>query len=244
MTMIVTAHLGDSILIATDKRSMSCDLETGSLKLFQDNTTKIKIWSRGAFVGTGEAVFLNRIEEYFVSIDSKEKQLKQMDIIFRELKRRLEEGVPEEFLMKSEISFSLFNGQESLLYSIPISQFFQVTADGYLEMVSSELLPRKEYAVGVSCFRLPSDMSVFQNFQRNIRPLSSFESKDDFLKYYIQELKVVFTTQASIDPSITTSFDLYLQSCETGQDIGLYVENPLLGRTIPQDLNYLDFSNI
>ena len=33
MTMIISAHLGDCILIASDKRSMHCDLETGNMRL-------------------------------------------------------------------------------------------------------------------------------------------------------------------------------------------------------------------
>ena len=48
MTMIISAHLGDCILIASDKRSMHCDLETGNMRLATDEEQKIKLWCRGA----------------------------------------------------------------------------------------------------------------------------------------------------------------------------------------------------
>ena len=57
MTMIISAHLGDCILIASDKRSMHCDLETGNMRLATDEEQKIKLWCRGAIAGSGETVF-------------------------------------------------------------------------------------------------------------------------------------------------------------------------------------------
>ena len=45
MTMIISAHLGDCILIASDKRSMHCDLETGNMRLATNDEQKINlIW--------------------------------------------------------------------------------------------------------------------------------------------------------------------------------------------------------
>ena len=70
--------------------------------------------------------------------------------------------------------------------------------------------------------------------------LSDFESELAFLEYHIQQLKQVFAVQASIDPSITTSFDLYLQICATGHSLALHIENPVLGSPPPKELNYWD----
>ena len=47
MTMIVSVHLGDCILIAADKRAMVCDLKTGSMRISKDDEKKIKLWTRG-----------------------------------------------------------------------------------------------------------------------------------------------------------------------------------------------------
>ena len=41
MTMIISAHLGDCILIASDKRSMHCDLETGNMRLATNDEQKM-----------------------------------------------------------------------------------------------------------------------------------------------------------------------------------------------------------
>ena len=87
MTMIVSAHLGDCLLIAADKRAIVCDIETGDMRLFNDKEQKIKLWTLGAIAGTGETIFLNRIMDYFSSFKVEEdKELKQMDVIYEELR--------------------------------------------------------------------------------------------------------------------------------------------------------------
>lgn len=40
MTMIVSAHLGDCLLIASDKRAIVCDVETGNLRQLHDEEQK------------------------------------------------------------------------------------------------------------------------------------------------------------------------------------------------------------
>jgi len=66
--MIISAHLGDCILIAADKRAMMCDLETGAMRLSHDDEQKIKLWCRGAIVGSGDTVFIDRIAQYFINV--------------------------------------------------------------------------------------------------------------------------------------------------------------------------------
>lgn len=43
MTMIIAANLEDCILIAADKRSIVCNLETGALRHHSDQEQKIKL---------------------------------------------------------------------------------------------------------------------------------------------------------------------------------------------------------
>ena len=242
MTMIVSAHLGDCLLIAADKRSMVCNVATGDMRLFHDTEQKIQLWTLGAIAGTGEVVFLNRIMDYFSSFKvEKGKNLKQMDVVYDEIERRLLEGVPKEMLINNDLIFSMFDGEESHLYSIPMEHFFYefYRGDG-VKIIRPQIHKTPPYEVNVTCFNLPPDMSSLQNFQRNLRSLSSFESEIAFLEYHIQELKQVFAIQASIDPSITTSFDLYLQICETGHSLALHIENPVLSSPRPKELNYWD----
>lgn len=84
------------------------------------------------------------------------------------------------------------------------------------------------FSIDVTCFNIPPDMSSLQNFQGNLRSLSSFDSEIEFITYYIEQLKQVFGIHAQIDPSITTSFDLYIQSCSTGKSLALHVPNLFL----------------
>ncbi|CAP02965.1 conserved hypothetical protein (plasmid) [Acinetobacter baumannii SDF] len=240
MTMIVSAHLGDCLLIAADKRAMICDIETGAMRLFHDTEQKIKLWTLGTIAGTGESIFLNRIMDYFSSFKVEgNEELKQMDVIYEEIEKRLLEGVPKEMLINNSLIFSMFDGEESHLYSIPMEPFFHELdrRDG-VKVIRPHLHKIQPWVVDVTCFNLPPDMSSLQNFQRNLRGLSSFENEIDFLEYHIQELKQVFAMQASIDPSITASFDVYLQICETGHHLALHIENQVLVPLPPKELNY------
>ncbi|PWB13331.1 hypothetical protein DCO44_14750 [Acinetobacter sp. AM] len=240
MTMIVSAHLGDCLLIAADKRAMVCDIETGDMRLFHDDEAKIKLWSLGAIAGTGETIFLNRIMDYFLSFKVEEdKELKQMDVIYEEIEKRLLEGVTKEMLINNTLIFSMFDGEQSHLYCLPVEPFFKERdrGDG-VKVIRPYLHEVHPWVVDVTCFNLPPDISSLQNFQRNLRSLSSFGTEIAFLEYHIQQLKQVFAIQASIDPSITTSFDLYLQVCETGHSLVLHIENPVLSSPPSKELNY------
>lgn len=251
MTMIISAHLGDCVLIVADKRAMVCDLKTGALKHHTDQEQKIHRWCRGSIAGSGETVFINRVIDYFVQLDESEKEIKQMDVIFQELIKRLSEGVPTELLANSMITYSMFNGQKTLLYWISIDPFLEAlstfTAAYYMNStlnVEDITLPDvhevTEWLVDVSCFNLPPDMGSLQNFQKILKPLSDFKTEQMFINYYSAHLKEVFSLHAQIDPSITTSFDLYLQSCATGGSVERHVFNSIPSLEIPSNLNYAD----
>ena len=204
-----------------------------------DEEQKIRRWSLGAIAGTGEVIFLNRVMDYFSNFQVEEQKLKQMDVIYEEIEKRLLEGVPKEALMNNSLIFSIFDGEQSRLYTIPIEPFFkEIKRKDGIEVIRPYLHEIHPWIIDVTCFNLPPDMSNLQNFQRNLRSLSSFESELSFLKYYTQQLKQVFAVQASIDPSITTSFDLYIQICATGHSLALHIENPVLSSPIPKELNY------
>jgi len=227
MTMIIAANLGDCILIAADKRAMTCNLETGAMELNTDQELKIKLWNRGAVVGTGETLFLNRVAQYFVNYRDGDGLLRQIDAIYEELGKRVLEGVSSIALQNNTIVFSMFNGRKTLLYSISIEQFFNFFKERRTNIVHPYMHEIKEMVVEVTCFNLPPDMTSLIDFQKNIKPLKFFNADRDCVLYYIDNLKEIFATQASIDPSITASFDLYMQSCETGKSIALHIENHL-----------------
>ena len=238
MTMIIAAHLDDCILIAADKRAMTCDLETGILRLAHDEEQKIRLWSRGAIAGTGETEFINRIADYFIQFEADGRPLKQMDAIYEEIEKRIKEGIPKEILINNSLIFSMFDGLETLLYLIPIEPFFKEIKKNGQKIIQPEMNKIKPYGVDVTCFNIPPDMSSLQNFQGNLRSLSSFDNELEFMTYYIDQLKQIFGAHAQIDPSITTSFDLYLQNCATGQSLALHVPNLVLASPIPENLNY------
>ena len=236
--MIVTAHLGDCILIAADKRAMTCHIETGQLQLAHNEEQKIKQWTLGAVAGNGETIFLNRVANYFINYKISDGDLQQMNIIHDELEKRIQEGIPKGILLHNTIIFSMFNGTKTLLYSIPTAPFFDIFKRNGMDMIRPRMYENKKNDVGVTCFNVPPDMSNLKKFQSRIKPLSAFTEEIEFIQYYIEELKQVFATHAEIDPSITTSFDLYIQSCETGNSLALHVPNHALAKNILDGINY------
>lgn len=240
MTMIVAAHLEDCILIASDKRAMLCDLETGAMRLSHDDEQKIKLWNRGAIAGTGETIFVNRVTDYFINFQENDRQLKQMDAIYDEIERRILEGVPQSHLKNNSLIFSVFDGDVTRLYLVPIEPFFNIIEKNGDQIIQPYIHEITAYNVDVTCFNLPPDMSSLQNYQRNLRALSFFGEEKEFIEYHIEQLKIVFATHAEIDASITTSFDLYIQSCATGESLAMHVPNLQLGMPIPKNLNYFD----
>lgn len=228
MTMIISAHLGDCILIAADKRAMIYDLNSRLLRISHDDEAKIKLWCRGAITGTGDSLFINRVMHYFENLTEHEQKLEQMNAIQIEIERRLFEGVPKDILNNNTLIFSIFNGHKTSLYTIPIQPFFETFKLGGRELIRTQIHEIKEWTIDVCCLNIPSDLELLQNFQRNLRSLNSFESERQFISYYIEQLKTIFAKQSSIDNSVTSAFDLYLQSCATGRSIAIHVENNLL----------------
>lgn len=236
MTMIVYAHLNDCILIAADKRALFCDIETGNMRLSHDSERKIDRWHRGAVAGTGETVLLDRIAEYFMNVPNDAQQLKQMDVIEEEIAQRVREGVPFDHLNPT-IIFSLFNGQTTQLYSVSAKSSVNEHKHLIIELEQQELKP---WTVMVNCYHLPPDMGIFQSFQRQLKSLSDFTDELHFLDHYIKQLKIIFGAHAQIDPSITTCFDLYLQSCSTGAELFLNIDSEFQPSTISSNFNYWD----
>lgn len=236
--MILAAHLGEYILIASDRRAMACDLQTGKMQISHDNEIKIKLWHKGAIAGSGEKVFLDRVTKHFEKAEAPPTQLNLIHTIYNELQIRINEGVPKDCLMNNSVIFSLFNGIETYLYSIQIDQFFQIFIENGNEVIQPKINIIEPSDVDVACFNIPPDMSILQNFQQNLKSRTEFKDDMQFLAYYINELKKIFAHQASIDPSITASFNVFFQSCTTGESIALYINDPLLGGSVPQDLNY------
>ncbi|WP_092705769.1 hypothetical protein [Acinetobacter sp. yr461] len=228
MTMIISAHLGDCILIAADKRAMIYDLNSRLLRISHDDEAKIKLWCRGAITGTGDSLLISRIMNYFENLTEQEQKIEQINAIQMEIERRLSEGVPKEFIFNNTLIFSIFNGYGTSLYTIPIQPFFETFKLGGREHLRAQVNEIKEWTIEVCCLNIPSDLALLQDFQRNLRSLNSFESEGHFISYYIENLKTIFAKQASIDTSVTPSFDLYLQSCETGCSFAIHIENNFL----------------
>lgn len=240
MTIILATHLGDHILMASDRRAMFCNLETGKMRISHDNEIKLKTWCRGVIAGSGEKVFLDRVAEYFEEIRPKVNQIDPFYAVYDELQKRINEGIPKLCLINNTIIFSMFNGKGTHLYSVHTDQFFETANKKVGDIIQPEFDIFEPWDVHATCFNIPPDMSYLQEFQRHLKGRSEFKDDLHFMAHYIIELKKIFAHQASIDPSVTASFDVFFQSCSTGESIALHIDNPLLGMPVPQNLNYWD----
>lgn len=225
--MIISAHLGDVIMIAADKRAMSYNTETSKLRVSHNNENKIRLWCRGAIAGTGDLVFINRVMDCFTKLPIENSGVNQIDIISEQLDKRLLEGVPKELLGTNSIIFSAFDGMDCSLYTIPISTFLEPNAD-IQSTANAQISKIEAGTVEVFSLNLPPDLVRLKEFQNRLRSLNSFDNETQFIMNYIDQLRGLFALQASVDPSVTPAFDLYLQSCETGRSIAMHVENNLL----------------
>ena len=123
--MIISAHLGDFILISADKRAMIFDLETGAMCVSNNDESKIELWCRGAIAGTGDTVLINRIMNYFKSLNPTDLNLYQLSIIHKEVERRLIEGIPKEVLINTTIIFQYIMAVKLLYILYQLSSFLR-----------------------------------------------------------------------------------------------------------------------
>lgn len=204
--MTISVHLGDCLLIASDKRAMCYNVEKKELNYKNDDEEKLKLWQFGALAGTGDKIFLDRVMSKLIHI--KTNNINQNDIIYTELNARLREGVKEEHLTNNTLVLSIFNGTKANLYSIPIASFFDS---------KPELNQAKPLEVNLTCFTIPEDLSHIQNFQKNLCSLNTYENRTQFLDYYSKQFATLFQQQSKLDPTVSQSFDMYFQLCKTGE---------------------------
>lgn len=223
MTMILCAHVGDYILLAADKRSMLCNLKTSSLQPYSDHEQKIRRWPYGAITTTGEVTFSNRIEQHF--INHQQYDFRPLDFIYDELQRRTLEGIPIEYLQHCAVIYSLFNGRKTQFYSINIASFFNIMTKNGQNVIQPQIKEITKNQINIHCFKLPTDLSHLQSFQQKIKPFYTFKHDIEAIHFYSNLLKQIFIEHACIDPSISTTFDLYIQSCRTGKNVILHIKN-------------------
>ena len=75
------------------------------------------------------------------------------------LKKWILEGILLKIVINNVVIFSVFDGIQTLLYSIPIKPFFNHMKKNVIEKYIYEI---KEWGVDVFCFNIPPDMSNLQ----------------------------------------------------------------------------------
>jgi hypothetical protein len=173
---------------------------------------------------TGELIFSSRVEQHFTY--DRSGFLRQFELIYLELQRRILEGVPIEKLNHGAIIYSLFNGQNTQLFSINTASFFDVLEKDKLQCIYPNIQEIQANQLNIHCFKPPTDLALLQYFQQQLKPFHAFQHDLEAIEFYILLLKQIFIEHARLDPSITSTFDLFIQSYRTGKSLMLYVDNP------------------
>jgi hypothetical protein len=203
MTLIVAIHLHEHILIAADKRSIHISSDFTSLKT-DDNSHKIIRWPTGAICGCGESSLINNIAQQL--IQRHEPMLDIIQIVSNAAQQRLADGIPFEFLCRTNIYISNFDGTRMQFLEVDLSS-------GKPELNYLQANEIKVQIVNPSNKLLQS----VKHLHSNLKECRLFESPSRFVDYYLDQLTPIFFEQSSIDPTITSHYDIYIQSCITGE---------------------------
>lgn len=211
MTLIIAAHIDDYILIASDRRAMTKNLNGDGLLIIKSNNHhKIREWSYGAIAGAGEVVLLENIKDRVCEQGNKPFDLRE--IVQHEFNLRLQCGLRIDDI-KSSFFISCFNGATAQLAYVDVNESITFESINPINIQMSVFVVTKER------------LNEAQHFYHQLKKHHEFRSNDEFIAYYTDLLKGFFLKQSQLDNTVTASFDLYLQSCSTGESKLIYIPN-------------------
>lgn len=146
-------------------------------------------------------------------------------LYFHELLKLYAECTQEiwNFIELGEIARSMFLQDGKLQEHATVTAFFSIFNNGKVELIHLSINEdRIEYeTINVmhahfSMFAGTPNDPIYQQFTDALRPINAFNSFQELLIYHIDLIKSFYKRQQSFDESITSSFDLFIQSTKTG----------------------------
>lgn len=203
MTFIVAIQLNDSIIVASDNKKVS-QQKDGIIKFSPEKILKIHSWQNGIITGSGEYQVINRAVNLFKNLPTPSiKDLPHCLFISRII-RESEIGNDLYQVENSKLLCSSYNDTGAQLYKIekfsPQQEYFTIP------------LEPNEIIIWLAHPNIDVIVSNLQSLYAELKDYSFFPNKTDCINYYIKQLSPIFKIQSQIDPLMSQSFDIFLQS--------------------------------
>lgn len=195
MTLIIGIQLKDSVIIAADRRLTQ---ETDDLKfsIISDSYKKITYLEHIVFSGSGDALIIRRLKEELL-----EKTTSEIlsNIFFQEIQRRKKEIGEHEQIGKTKLFFSSRKNNCLILEIFSTDQVGNIYSN-IVEPMTIQLTIRSENMNKLS--------SLLIDLHANLKNMDQFQSKEEWMNFYIKTLKKIFNVCNSFDETVSSSFDI------------------------------------
>lgn len=195
MTLIIGIQLKDSILIAADRRLTQ---ETDDLKfsVISDSYKKITYLERIIFSGSGDAVIIKRLKENLLDKFTSEML---SNCFFKEIQTRKTEIGQHEQIRKTKLFFSSRKNNNLILEIFSTDQFGNIYSN-IVEPMTIQLTIRSENMNKLS--------NLLIDLHASLKNIDQFQSKEEWMIFYIKKLKKIFYVCNSFDETVSSSFDI------------------------------------
>ncbi|ENX60811.1 MULTISPECIES: hypothetical protein [Acinetobacter] len=196
MTFIIAIQLQDSIIVATDNRSSTVDY-----KIHSDQTPKLYAWKNGIIVGSGEMTVISRAVEFFIKLSkSNIKDLPKclkISMLMRELEAKHFQ------ITTTKIMYSKSTPSGAQLYTIQPNKNDEYRLEKF--QVNEIIL----WFFNPDILHIRTELKTLY---ANLKPCYYFNNKNEWINYYLEQLKTIFKKQAQIDQMMSASFDIFFQT--------------------------------
>lgn len=203
MTFIVAIQLNDSIIVASDNKKVS-QQKDGIIKFSPEKILKMHSWQNGIITGSGEYQVISRAVNLFKNLPTPSIEDLPHCLVISRIIRESEIGNDLYQVENSKLLCSSYNDNGAQLYKI---EKFSTQQDYF-----SIPLESNEIIIWLANPNIDVIASNLQSLFVGLKDYSVFSSKTDWMNYYIKQLSPIFKIQSQIDPLMSQSFDIFLQS--------------------------------
>ncbi|QNX87794.1 hypothetical protein [Acinetobacter seifertii] len=203
MTFIVAIQLNDSIIVASDNKKVS-QQKDGIIKFSPEKILKMHSWQNGIITGSGEYQVISRAVNLFKNLPAPSIEDLPHCLVISRIIRESEIGNDLYQVENSKLLCSSYNDNGAQLYKI---EKFSTQQDYF-----SIPLESNEIIIWLAHPNIDVIASNLQSLYVGLKDYSVFSSKTDWMNYYIKQLSPIFKIQSQIDPLMSQSFDIFLQS--------------------------------
>jgi len=203
MTFIFAIQLNDSIIVASDNKKVSQEKD-GIIKFAPEKILKIHSWQNGIITGSGEYQVISRAVNLFKNLSTPAIEDLPHCLLISRIIRESEIGNDLFQVENSKLLCSSYNDNGAQLYKI---EKFSPQQDYFLIP-----LERNEINILLAHPNIDVIISNLQSLYTELKDYSVFPNKIECMNYYIKQLSPIFKIQSQIDPLMSQSFDIFLQS--------------------------------